>query len=384
MNTASLREVCVVGTGLVPFGKQPDKTLAEIAWPAVREAILESEIPPKQIDAVFCGTALGGMLAGQRIMKSLGISGMPIINVENACSSSSSALSVAWLSVASGQHDVVVVIGAEKLTKFGGGTLPLEREDWEVNQGMVMPALYAMRARRYMHEYRLTEAQLAQVSVKAHDHGALNPYAQIRKRVTLDEVMSARPVTDPFTLWHCCPTGDGAAAVVLAAGDIARRREAKPVRVAASEVTSGIYTDHYRDMTWAELTARGAKGAYEMAGIGPEDIDVAEIHDAFTIAELMYYEAFGFCERGGAYALLDSGATSLGGKRPVNPSGGLLSRGHPIGATGVAQAVEITRQLQGRAGDHQVEGARTGLTHATGGGIAGLDHGACSIHVFAR
>jgi benzoylsuccinyl-CoA thiolase BbsB subunit len=379
-----MREVCVIGTGLIPFGKYSDKTLAEIGWPAVKEAIVESGLPPKSIDAVYCGTALGGMLAGQRVMKSLGLTGMSIINIENACSSSSSALAEAWTAVASGRHDVVLVVGVEKLTKFGGGTLPLEREDWEVRQGMVMPALYAMRARRYMHEYGLTREQLAQVSVKAHDHGVLNPNAQIKRRVTLDEVMAARPVADPFTLWHCCPTGDGAAAVVVASGDIARKRSANPVRIVASEVTSGLYTNGFRDMTWAELTARGARESYEMAGLGPQDIDVAEIHDAFTIAELMYYEAFGFCERGGAYALMASGATSLGGRICVNPSGGLLSRGHPVGATGAAQAVEIVRQLEGRAGAHQVEGAKVGLSHATGGGISGLDHGACSIHVFAR
>jgi acetyl-CoA acetyltransferase len=379
-----MRDVCVVGTGLIPFGKYPEKTLAELGWPAVKEAIIESGLPPKSIDAVYCGTALGGMMAGQRVMKSLGLTGMAIINVENACSSSSSALAEAWLAIASGRHDVVVVIGVEKLTKFGGGTLPLEREDWEVGQGMVMPALYAMRARRYMHDYGLTARQLGEVSVKAHEHGALNPNAQIRKRVTIEEVMAARPVADPFTLWHCCPTGDGAAALVLAPGDMAVKRDAHPVRIVASEVTTGIYTNGYRDMTWAELTARGAHEAYEMAGIGPEDVDVAEIHDAFTIAELMYYEAFGFCQRGGAYELLASKATSLGGRVCVNPSGGLLSRGHPVGATGAAQAVEIVRQLEGRAGAHQVEGAKVGLTHATGGGIAGLDHGACSIHVFAR
>jgi acetyl-CoA acetyltransferase len=379
-----MREVCVIGTGLIPFGKYPDKTLAEIGWPAVKEAIVESGIPPKSIDAVYCGTALGGMLAGQRIMKTLGLTGMPIINIENACSSSSSALAEAWTAVASGRHDVVLVIGVEKLTKFGGGTLPLEREDWEVQQGMVMPALYAMRARRYMHEYGLTQEQLAQVSVKAHDHGALNPNAQIKKRVTLEEVMNARPVTDPFTLWHCCPTGDGAAAIIIASADVARQHKTNPVRVAASEVTSGVYTNGYRDMTWAELTARGATEAYKMAGVAPDDVDVAEIHDAFTIAELMYYEAFGFCERGKAYELLASGATSLGGDIVVNPSGGLLSRGHPVGATGAAQAVEIVRQLEGRAGAHQVDDAKVGISHATGGGIAGLDHGACSIHIFVR
>jgi acetyl-CoA acetyltransferase len=379
-----MRDVCVIGTGMIPFGKYPDKTLAEIGWPAVKEAIVESGVPHKSIDAVYCGTALGGMLAGQRVMKTLGLTGMPIINVENACSSSSSALAEAWTAVASGRHDIVLVVGVEKLTKFGGGTLPLEREDWEVNQGMVMPALYAMRAKRYMHEYGLTARQLAEVSVKAHDHGALNPNAQIRKRVTVEEVMSSRPVADPFTLWHCCPTGDGAAALVIASADVAREQKSNPVRIVASEVTSGIYTNGYRDMTWAELTARGAREAYAMAGVGPDDVDVAEIHDAFTIAELMYYEAFGFCERGHAYELLSSGATSLGGNICVNPSGGLLSRGHPVGATGAAQAVEIVRQLEGRAGAHQVEGAKVGIAHATGGGIAGLDHGACSIHIFVR
>jgi acetyl-CoA acetyltransferase len=379
-----MREVCVIGTGLIPFGKYPDKTLADIGWPAAKQAILESELSPKSIEAVYCGTALGGMLAGQRIMKSLGVTGMSIINVENACSSSSSALAEAWTAVASGRHDVVLIIGVEKLTKFGGGTLPLEKEDWEVNQGMVMPALYAMRAQRYMHEYGLTARQLGEVSVKAHEHGALNPNAQIRKRVSIDDVMNSRPVADPFTLWHCCPTGDGAAALVIASGEVARKHNADPVRITASEVTSGLYTNGYRDMTWAELTARGAKHAYEMAGVGPDDVDVAEIHDAFTIAELMYYEAFGFCERGHGYELLSSGATSLGGDIVVNPSGGLLSRGHPVGATGAAQAVEIVRQLEGRAGAHQVEGAKVGISHATGGGIAGLDHGACSIHIFAR
>jgi acetyl-CoA acetyltransferase len=379
-----MRDVHVIGTGLIPFGKYPDKTLAELGWPATREAILESGVEPRSIDAVYCGTAHGGMLAGQRIMKTLGLTGMSIINVENACSSSSSALAEAWTAVASGRHDTVLVIGVEKLTKFGGGTLPLEREDWEVNQGMVMPALYAMRARRYMHEYGLTARQLAEVSVKAHEHGALNPNAQIRKRVSIEEVMSSRPVADPFTLWHCCPTGDGAAAVLIASADIARKHKTNPVRIAASEVTSGLYTNGCRDMTWAELTARGARDAYEMAGIGPEDVDVAEIHDAFTIAELMYYEAFGFCERGHAYELLSSGATSLGGNICVNPSGGLLSRGHPVGATGAAQVVEIVRQLEGRAGAHQVAGAKIGVSHATGGGIAGLDHGACSIHIFVR
>jgi acetyl-CoA acetyltransferase len=380
-----MREVAVIGAGMIPFGKFPDKALHDIAWPAVKQAILDSGVPKKDIEAVWCGTALGGMMAGQRILKKLGITGLPIVNVENACSSSSSAFREAWTAVGAGLCDVALVIGVEKLTKFGGGTLPLEREDWEVAHGLVMPALYAMRARRYMHEYGLTEDQLASVAVKAHEHGALNEDAQFRNRVTVEEVKRARPVAEPFTLFHCCPSGDGAAAVVICAARKAAEYGAPaPVKVLGSELNSGRYMTGFRDMTTPEITARGARELYEAAGIGPGDVDVAEVHDAFTIAELMYYEALGFCGKGEAAQLLADGETSLGGRIPVNPSGGLLSKGHPIGATGVAQIVEIVRQLRGQCGARQVEGAKVGLTHCTGGGVSGFDHGVCSIHLFAR
>lgn len=379
-----MREVSVIGAGMVRFGKQPDKTLAEIAWPAVKQAIDDSGVAKSDIGAAWCGTALGGMMSGQRVLKAIGLTGLPIVNVENACSSSSSAFREAWIAVASGLYDVALVIGVEKLTRFGGGTLPLEREDFEVAHGMVMPALYGMRAKRYMHDYGLTAEQLAGVAVKAHDHGALNADAQYRNRITVDEVMAARPIADPFTLLHCCPSGDGAAALVIAADSVASRYSSKPVRVLASELASGKYLTGYRDMTTPEITVRGAKEAYEMAGVGPEDVDVAEVHDAFTIAELLYYEALGFCERGDAARLLEDGETSLGGRIPVNPSGGLLSKGHPVGATGAAQMVEIVRQLRGECDERQVDGAKVGLTHCTGGGISGFDHGACSIHVFCN
>ena len=379
-----MRDVSVIGAGMVKFAKQPDSTLADIAWPAVRQAIDDSGVARADIEAAWCGTALGGMMSGQRILKAVGLTGLPIVNVENACSSSSSAFREAWVAVAAGLHDIALVIGVEKLTRFGGGTLPLEREDFEVAHGMVMPALYGMRAKRYMHDYGLTREQLARVAVKAHDHGALNEDAQYRNRLTVDEVMAARPIADPFTLLHCCPSGDGAAALVIAADTVAARYTAKPVRVRASELASGRYMTGFRDMTTPEITVRGAAEAYETAGLGPEDIDVAEVHDAFTIAELLYYEALGFCGRGDAAGLLEDGETSLGGRIPVNPSGGLLSKGHPIGATGAAQMVEIVRQLRGECGDRQVEGARVGLTHCTGGGISGFDHGACSIHIFCN
>jgi benzoylsuccinyl-CoA thiolase BbsB subunit len=379
-----MREVSVIGVGMVPFAKYRDKSLADIAWPAVKQAIEDSGLGKGAIAAAYCGTALGGMLAGQRILKKLGITGLPIVNVENACSSSSSAFREAWIAVAAGIYDTALVIGVEKLTRFGGGTLPLEKEDWEVAHGLVMPALYGMRARRYMHEYGLTGDQLAQVAVKAHAHGARNPDAQYRNELTVDEVNRARPIAEPFTLLHCCPSGDGAAAAVICSAAIAKRSGATPVRVAGSEINSGKYMTGYRDMTSPEITVRGAGAAYEEAGIGPEDLDVAEVHDAFTIAELMYYEALGLCARGEAARLLEDGETSLGGRIPVNPSGGLLAKGHPIGATGMAQIVEIVRQLRGECGVRQVEGAKVGLTHCTGGGISGFDHGVCSIHLFAR
>ena len=276
------------------------------------------------------------------------------------------------------------MLGVEKLTKLGGGSLPLEQDDWEAAHGMSMPALYAMRAQRYMHDHGVTAAQLAGVSVKAHRHGVRNPDAQRQKEFTLEEVMRSRPVADPLTVLQCCPVGDGASAVVLTSAAAARARGRADVRVAGSTLVSGRLMTGFRDFTLPEITVRAARQAYESAGIGPAEIDVAEVHDAFTIAELLYYEALGLCPRGEAMALLESGASSVGGRIPVNPSGGLLAKGHPVGATGVAQIVEIVRQLRGCCGARQVEGAKVGLAHVTGGGVSGLDQGACAIHIFVR
>jgi benzoylsuccinyl-CoA thiolase BbsB subunit len=379
-----MRQASVIGVGMTPFGKFPEKTLADIAWPSVKAAIADAGIEPRQVEAAYCGSSLGGMMSGQRILARIGMTGIPITNIENACSSSSSALHQAVMAVRAGKYDIVLVIGAEKLTKFGGGVLPLEEEDWEVRQGMAMPALYAMRAMRYMHDFGLTREQLAMVSVKNRRNGAANPDAQMRKPVTVDEVLASRPIAEPFTLLQCCPTGDGAAAIIVCADSVARRFRSDPVQVLASDLTSGRFTPGYRDMTIPEITVRGSQEAYEEAGVGPEDINLAEVHDAFSIAELLYYEAFGFCGRGEAGKFIESGATAIDGKIAVNPSGGLLAKGHPIGATGAAQVVEVVRQLRGECDGRQVTGAKVGLTHATGGGITGFDHGACSIHIFAR
>ena len=376
-----MRKVAVTGAAMTRIGRYPELTFQDLGWPPIKAAIEDAGLERAQIEAVYCGSAYGGRLAGQRALRPLGLTGIPVVNCENACSSGATAFREACFAIANGQYDRVLVLGIDKLSMLGGGVLPGQPEDWEVEVGLTMPALYAMRARRYMHDHRLTRAQLSEVSVKARRHGALNPFAQYQKQVTLEEVMGARPVADPFSLLHCCPTGDGAAALVLCAGHLASGARGKPVWVAGTELTSGKYVTGFRDMTTAEITLRGAQEIYEETGIGPGDIGVAEVHDAFAIAELMYYEALGFCGPGEAYALLASGATSVGGRIPVNMSGGLLSKGHPVGATGAAQLVEIVWQLRGEASARQAVGAKVGLAHCTGGGIAGLDHGACAITI---
>jgi acetyl-CoA acetyltransferase len=379
-----MREVAVIGVGMTKIGKFPDRMLSSMGREAVLGAIQDAGVPPKEIQAAYSGTLLGGSLLGQRIFKDLGMTGIPINNMENACSSGSSALREAWLGVASGLYDMAVAVGSEKLSALGGGTLPLEKEDLEVGEGMVMPALYAMRARRYMHEFGATLEHLAKVVVKSRKCASRNPRAQFTRETTVEEVLNSRMIADPITLYQCCPTGDGAAAAVLCSLDRAHKYTSQPILIKGSVLVSGKFTNGFRDMTSPEITIRASKLVYEMAGLGPRDVNVAEVHDAFSIAELLYYEALGFCGRGEAPRLLEEGATGLDGRIPVNPSGGLISKGHPTGATGLAQTTEIVWQLRGQAGSRQVKKARVGLTHCTGGGIYGLDHGACSIHIFVK
>lgn len=378
-------KVYVIGTGIRRFGRFPETSLPDFAWPVVREALLESGLAKNRIDVAYSSSVFGGMLLGQQVLGKLGISGLPIINVENACSSSALGVREAAARIASGQSESALVFGVEMLSKLGGGPLPLNADDWEVSNGVSMPTIYAMRARRYLHEHGLAPQDLSEVTVKARAHGARNPLAQFQKAVTLEEVNASREIANPLRLMHCCPTGDGAAAVVLVSEKLAKSLGAKnPVEVSASILHSGLYEPGPSSMIKSHASSKSAAEAYEAAGIGAEDIDVAELHDSFAIAELMYYEAFQFCKPGEALALLRSGATSLGGKHVVNPSGGLLSRGHPVAASGVAQICEITRQLQGRSGAHQVQGAKVGLAHVTGGGIAGFEHGACAVTILKR
>jgi len=380
---ANLREVSVIGVGMSRFAKQPEVSIVDLTQAPILDALDDAGVACGQVQAAYSGSVFGGSGLGQKVLKGIGISSIPILNLENACSSGSSAFREAWLGVASGMVDVTLAFGAEKLSALGGGAYPLS-DDIEADQGVLMPAVYAMRARRHMMEYGTSIEQLAKIAVKNHHNSVHNLRAQYQREYTIEEVLNSRMIADPLTILHCCPTGDGAAAVVLAATEIAPRLRGKPVKVRASVLQSGLFKNDFRDMTKSDLSYRAVAAAYEMAGLGPEDVDVAEVHDAFTIGELMYYEALGFCAPGDGGRLIDEGATEIGGRIPVNPSGGLLSKGHPVGATGVAQIVEIVNQLRGNCGPRQIAGARIGLTHCTGGGVAGFDHIACTIHVFEQ
>ena len=323
----------------------------------------------------LCGERLDA-----RVLKRLGLTGIPITNVEGACSSSAIALRHASLAVATGECDVALAFGVDQLN-LAGKTLVHGTEDWDFAYGLAMPGLYALRAQRYMFEYGVTIEQLTKIAVKSKKYGALNPWAHFQKEVTAEQVMSARMVADPFTVLHCCPRSDGASAVVVCASDIAHRYCSKPVKIVASVQRSGKFMTGFRDMTMPESTQRAAKILYEQSGLGPEYIDVCEVHDAFTVNELLYSDALGFSKPGEAVKLLEDGDFDIGGRIPLNITGGLVSRGHPIGPTGIAQVVEMTHQLQGRADKRQVDGAKLAMTHVTGGGVAGLDHGAVTIHI---
>jgi acetyl-CoA acetyltransferase len=377
-----MRSVSIVGTGMMRFGKHSDCNMVDFAWPVVKAALVEAGVTREQIGVAYCGSAASGSMAGQRVLKRLGMTGIPITNVEGACSSGAIALRLAWMGIAAGLYDYALAFGVDQLNLAGRPPgLVHGTEDWDFAYGLIMPGLYAMRARRYMHEYGVTEEQLAKIAVKSKKYGAKNPYAHFQDEVTLEQVMQSRVVADPLRMLHCCPRSDGAAAVILCASELASAHSSKPVKIIASSQHSGKYMPGYRDMTMPESSQRTAKEIYEETGLGPEDIDLVEVHDAFTINELLYSDALGFSQPGEAVKLLEDGEFEVGGKIPMNVSGGLISRGHPIGPTGIAQVIEITHQLQGRAGARQVEGAKIGMAHVTGGGVAGLDHGACTIHI---
>lgn len=385
-----MREVVVLGVGMTKFGKFLETGIRELGREAAWDALTDAGVAPQAIQAGYFGNAVLGvitgqtMCAGQLVFREVGIAGVPIINVENACASGSTALHQGWLAVAAGLYDLVLVVGAEKLyvqdtARSTEALAGANDAEIEAAVGLTFPATWALRAHRYMAAYGATRDQLAQVSVKNHRHGALNPRAQYQRPVTLEQVLKARPVADPLTVLDCSPIGDGAAAAVLCARDVAPRYTSRCFRLAASVVTTGTY-EPLRDLAFNELEHRAAQQAYAAAGCGPPDIQVAEVHDCFTIAELLRIESLGLCPRGEGASWTEKGETTIGGRVAVNPSGGLLAKGHPVGATGVAQIAELVWQLRGEAGARQVPGAKVGLAHCSGGGIAG-DTAACTVHL---
>ena len=368
-------DIAIIGIGMTKFGKHPERSLEELGFEAAGEAMRDGGVRPTDIQAAYCANALapqllGEFTMGQKIFWELGINKIPVVNVENACTSGSTAFYLACLAIKAGAADMALVLGVEKMYTQVKKILDAGATDLETKLGFIVPGTFAMRARSYISRYGLAPEELALVSVKNRRHGFLNPNAQFREQVTVEDVLNSPMIADPLTRLSCCPQGDGAAAVVLCRADMAASGYGKPVRVASSILMSGTYDNPPHLYSWP-TDMRAAQKAYEEAGIGPEELDVIELHDAFTIAELIHYEGLGLCPPGGGVELLKEGHTSLGGRIPVNPSGGLLSRGHPVGATGIAQLVEIACQLRGDAGPRQVPGAKAGMAHCMGGELQG-------------
>jgi benzoylsuccinyl-CoA thiolase BbsB subunit len=379
-----VRDVAVIGVGMTKFGRFPETSFEDLGREAITNAINDADIKPKEIEFGYCGNVYGGMCMGQRVLKEIGIAGIEIINVDNACASGSTALRGVWYAIATGLYDIGIAMGIEKLTHLPPATLVPPGEDLQGEMGMVFPAYFAMIMRKYMETFGTTLEQVAKVSVKNHHNGCLNPYSQFQKEVTGEEVLSSRMICDPITLLQCCPTSDGAAAAILCSSSLARRYTSHMITIAASVLRTGNFLYTQEDFTFSDLTANVAKKAYEMAYVGPEDIDLCELHDAFAINELLHYEELGFCSRGEGGILIEKGETEIDGKIPVNTSGGLLSKGHPLGATGVAQIAEIVWQLRGKAGKRQVKNPKVGLAHLVGGAVTDIENGACTIHIIKK
>lgn len=385
-----MREVLVAGVGMTPFGRFPNATIEEFGRRAILAALDDAGVSQRDVEVAYAGHARTGRIhhrengVGQLCCWSAGIREIPIASVGNFCASGSTSLRETWMAVGSGLYDVGLAIGVEQLSKRPEGGQPLTSDGMELEGelGFTPPGFFALAANRYMAKTGMSRETLAKVAVKNRRHAALNPNAQYREEMTIEQVLEAPMVADPLTRFSCCPTSDGGAAAVLVSRDAAERLGLeRTVRLLSSGLTSGSY--EVGEITNLDLDRRAAEVAYEMAGVGPEDVDLAEVHDAFTIAEVVHYEDLGFCGPGEGLRLVEDGVTELGGALPVSTSGGLLSRGHPLGATGLAQTHEIVTQLRGEAGPRQVEGARVGLTHCVGGFLT-YDASASCVHLFAR
>jgi acetyl-CoA C-acetyltransferase len=384
-----MRDVAVIGVGLTKFGELWDKSFRQLIAEAGSKAILDAKIEGKDIDAMYVGSMSSGRFVDQEHIGALvaevsGFSSLhiPSTRVEGACASGGLAVREGYLSVASGMTDVVVVGGIEKMNDVGGGEATeilatASDQEWEAFFGVTFPGIYAMIATRHMHDYGTTKEELAQVAVKNHANGALNPYAQYQSPISLESVLKATTVAYPLGLLDCSPVSDGAASIVLCAADKVKKYTDKPVKIIASGQASDTLALHgRRDICTLDATVYAAKMAYKQAGISAKEIDFAEVHDCFTIAEICAIEDLGFVEKGKGGQAITNHITTLDGQIPVNTSGGLKAKGHPVGATGVAQIVELVLQLRGEAGKRQVKDAKRGLAHNVGGSGA-----TCVVHI---
>jgi acetyl-CoA acetyltransferase len=374
-----MRDVYVAGVGMIRFGRYPDRDVPDLGAEAALLALRDAGLSIRDVGLLAAGCLFqANAMVGQRILQEIGQTGIPVVNVANACATGSTAFREAWLAVASGEHEVALAVGVEQMGKMGllgaGGGGERIRTEGVIGSGL-MPAVFGQAGMEHMRRHGTTVEQFAKVAVKNHRHSVKNPLSQYQVEVSLEDVLAARMVAYPNTLYMCCPTGDGAAAAVVVSAARARQLGAT-VKVLASVLTSDPWTE--RDLTLPDvstLTRNAAARAYERAGVGPEDLDLVELHDCFATAELLHYENLGLCKDGEAGHLIDEGETAHGGRIPVNVSGGLLSKGHPLGATGVAGIFEVTSHLRGGAGARQVEGAKVGLSHVIGLGSA------CTINI---
>jgi acetyl-CoA acetyltransferase len=378
----------IAGIDMIPFGRFPDRALEELGAEAALLALADAGLTIHDVQALYCGSAMQATaFPGQRVLRRVGEKAMPVLNVVNGCATGASAFREAVLAVASGRHDVALAVGVEKMDR-GLIVMPGRPAGFQ-EEGAIgtitTPCMFSQAGVAHSAAYGTTFEQFARVSVKNHHHATMNEKAFIRRETPLEEVMSSEMIAYPNTKLMCSINVDGAAAAIVTSEAFARQRGlmSRGIRVRAAASLASVYTDMEDGLTdFNEVTRETAMLAYEMAGLGIEDIDMIELHDCFATAELLHYENLGLCAKGESGRLIDSGETALGGRLPVNVSGGLLSKGHPLGATGIANLYEICLHLRGEAGVRQVEGARLGLAHIVGGMT---DYGsACAIHILER
>jgi len=378
-----MSDVYVLGVDMIKFGRFPERTVPDLGAEAALLALDDAGLTIDNMEAFYCGNlGQANAMVGQRILQEIGQTGIPVVNCSNACATGATAFREAWTSIKAGLYDVVLAVGVEQmgtgLLGGAGGGKGIPKEGL-LGSG-TMPAVFAEAGMEHARQYGTTFEQFAKISVKNHHHSTMNPKARYQIETPLDEVMNAEMISYPNTKLMCSVNVDGAAAAVLVSEKKAKELGmSRAVRVKASVLTSDPYQE--RDLVMPDVnscTRKAAKEAYEMAGLGSEDIDLVELHDCFATAEMLHYENLGLCEDGEAGRLIDEGEVELGGRIPVNVSGGLLSKGHPLGATGIANIYEVCTHLRGEAGERQVEGAKIGLTHVIGLGSA------CGIHILEK